>query len=631
MKAEDLTIRKIFTDTKQYQVPFYQRVYVWTRSNQWEQLWEDIQAKAEDRLESGTSHPHFLGAVVLDPQSREDMTSVESIHIIDGQQRLTTMQYVLRALFMVLLEEGLDDLSKHALPLLRNPNPETMRDPKIEVFKIWPTFLDRENFKMAMASENHGDLMQRFPDSFTKHGTIRVRSAHPASLEAIWFFADKIACWMRQDTGYDMETRAKALLTSVFDDIMIVTITLGEKDDPQIIFETLNGRGAELHATDLIRNFIFMRADRGGEDSKVLYENKWKEFESGYWTADTRRGRITKPRIEWFIHSSLQARTQKEVDLGRLYFEYRQFALGAKPPINASDQLEFLSTYAVCYKELVDGNGDSPISHFGNNIEPFEVTTVHPLALYIATSGISNEEQSSMFDLIYSYIVRRAICGLTTKNYNHVFLSLLRQLSNSEVSVKTLKVAMGSGTGDNSRMPPDDEFEKCLTDSELYPGALDTVKMRAILIQLEKQLRNDLHAEVKFFSEKELSENPDIDHIMPQEWPRYWPLRDGKDISADELSRAIEQQRVGVVLSDIESEAVERSKKIPTLGNLTLLNLSVNRGAQNKPFSEKRGRLIKNTNLRLNVELLDENEWTDEAIKTRSRTLAKIALKIWRS
>ena len=80
-------------------------------------------------------------------------------------------------------------------------------------------------------------------------------------------------------------------------DLKVVSISLEEGDDAQVIFETLNGRGAELHATDLIRNFIFMRADREDADSQSLYDTLWTPFEGTFWTETQRRGRLKKSAL----------------------------------------------------------------------------------------------------------------------------------------------------------------------------------------------------------------------------------------------------------------------------------------------------------------------------------------------
>src|SRR4051812_8056470 len=105
------------------------------------------------------------------------------------------------------------------------------------------------------------DLRQRFPASFTQTGSLRkIGVMHPPALEAILFFYDQMVDWVNDNTEGDATTRSMALASAVLTDLSIVCISLGDDDDAQVIFETLNGHGAELHATDLIRNFIFMRA-----------------------------------------------------------------------------------------------------------------------------------------------------------------------------------------------------------------------------------------------------------------------------------------------------------------------------------------------------------------------------------
>ncbi|HGT8243175.1 TPA: DUF262 domain-containing protein, partial [Escherichia coli] len=107
MKSETLTIQQIFQNQRQYRVPFYQRAYVWTQRNQWSALLEDIFEKAQSRLSGTKPTPHFLGAVVLEPQLKNSLLGVDTIHIIDGQQRLTTLQYILASIRLSLRATGL--------------------------------------------------------------------------------------------------------------------------------------------------------------------------------------------------------------------------------------------------------------------------------------------------------------------------------------------------------------------------------------------------------------------------------------------------------------------------------------------------------------------------------------------
>src|SRR4051794_8585491 len=106
MNSRTFSVQQIYQDRRQYRVPFYQRPYVWNREDQWGRLWEDVCDKAESRLAGGKAVPHFMGAVVLEPQKKPGLLGVERFHIIDGQQRLTTLQYVLTAVCHVLRDVG---------------------------------------------------------------------------------------------------------------------------------------------------------------------------------------------------------------------------------------------------------------------------------------------------------------------------------------------------------------------------------------------------------------------------------------------------------------------------------------------------------------------------------------------
>ena len=260
MKSETLTIQQIFQNQRQYRVPFYQRAYVWTQRNQWSALLEDIFEKAQSRLSGTKPTPHFLGAVVLEPQLKNSFLGVDTIHIIDGQQRLTTLQYILASIRLSLRATGLSELEGLVLTCLKNTNEATMRNKKVECFKLWPTFRDQTHFIQSLNVDNIDDLRNVFSDSFTQHGTLRKHFNHPPSLEALWFFTEAFIKWIKIENRSPQEN-AVALIEAGLTDLKLVSIFLEAEDDAQIIFETLNGRGAELHATDLIRNYIFMCAE----------------------------------------------------------------------------------------------------------------------------------------------------------------------------------------------------------------------------------------------------------------------------------------------------------------------------------------------------------------------------------
>ena len=426
--------------------------------------------------------------------------------------------------------------------------------------------------------------------------------------------------WTKKPTA----SCSKAIAEAILRDLNIVSIALGEEDDAQVIFETLNGHGAQLHATDLIRNFVFMRADREGAAASDLYDSLWSPFESAFWMEDQRRGRLKRPRLEWFVQTSLQAELGEEIDVGRLYVGYRTFAVGRQNVLTAEDQLRVLNLYSEHYRQLITGIGDSPIAQFGNRISVWDASTTHALALLIAKSNCAAEEQRSMFDDIVSYFVRRAVCGLTSKNYNKVFVQQLKQLAAGSLTVDTLRSSLGKLDGDTSRWPRDEEFRKSWLEAEIYPGRLDASQVKSILVELEEEMRSAKTEEPIVLA----IENLDIDHIMPTSWFEYWPLANGTQAKQSEAQESFQASFSDQPLPGLA--AIRRREMAKShLGNLTLLHYGINRRLQHHGFSKKRESLFANSNLQLNRELMMMPAWNEDEIDRRGRVTFEAAKQIW--
>ncbi|WP_081080990.1 DUF262 domain-containing protein [Burkholderia territorii] len=623
MDSRTFNIQQIYQDRRQYRVPFYQRPYVWNREDQWGRLWEDIRDKAEARLAGDKIVPHFMGAVVLEPQKKTGLVGVERHHIIDGQQRLTTMQYVLAALVHALREWDQPTFLPIVEGCLHNSNPETMEDREVEVFKLWPTFRDRDQYVQAMTAESLAQLRERFPSSFTQTGSLRkIGVDHPPALEAIVFFRSAMTDWAREQCEATPAEIAVALASAVLTDLSIVCISLGEEDDAQVIFETLNGHGAELHATDLIRNFIFMRAGGNADD---LYANLWCQFESPLWSEPQSRGRLNRPRLEWFVQTAVQAETGDEIDIGRLYAGYRRFVDGSADLRGAAAQLEMLNKHAEHYRALVTGTGDTPIGVFGRRIGVWDASPTHALALRVAASALSVDEQRELFECIESYLVRRAICGLTRKSYNKVFAQQLKKLQAGQLGVAAFRAALAEPSGEASRWPRDEEFRRHWLEGDVYPGRLDAAKLRAIFHRLETALRSERSEERVPLALDTL----DIDHILPQSWPSYWPLPDGTSVSSNDVHEARILQYVPDNLDERSAAILARERVVPQFGNLTLVHYGVNRSLQNHAYAQKRQALFEHSNLQLNRELMQLQHWDESAIAARGEKLFEVARVLW--
>ena len=185
---------------------------------------------------------------------------------------------------------------------------------------------------------------------------------------------------------------------------------------------------------------------------------------------------------------------------------------------------------------------------------------------------------------------------------------------------------MATATGEASRWPEDAEFRSACLTAPLYFGRIETPKIRAILTELEAFLRTTVRSEEPVLPDLG---QLDIDHIMPRSWVTHWPMADGTPVTGTETATVELLSRSGMPLNERQKQIHDRQAGIATLGNLSLLNLSVNREAQHFEFTIKRDLLIANTNLRLNIPLISLQAWDESAITLRGEQLADAALKIW--
>lgn len=245
MKADILTLQTLFQKDVRYLIPSFQRPYVWEQDEQWEPLWDDVRNTAERYLEERVADKpgsdakavektpaHFLGAVVLQ-QEPSDSNEFEKRLVIDGQQRLTTLQLLLDATQEVLEDLGLPPakrLSKFVL------NDKDLIDEDMDhIFKVWPTLTDRDAFRHAM----HNDLPS------DHYEASQIVQAHD-------FFKLQIREWLKSDST-SKEELADALAAAISRLLHLVVIDLDMRDDPHIIFETLNARGTPLLQADLVK------------------------------------------------------------------------------------------------------------------------------------------------------------------------------------------------------------------------------------------------------------------------------------------------------------------------------------------------------------------------------------------
>jgi len=336
-----------------YVVPVFQRHYVWTEEYQWKPLWEDIQNKIKERINNQKLHTHFTGSIVL---NQEIVTTnvLSTYSVIDGQQRLTTFQLFLIAFREVCRKvEDNDDLTAAINEFIFNKPSFGDTDFGDQKYKLIPTKFDIKIFKDIADLTYDQFYIKQLQPILDEHGigprTYReVAKNRNKIMGAYLYFYDELTKYI-SNKQHNLSTieLIKKIFLSIKNDFQFIEIGLSQNDDPQMIFETLNGRGASLTETDLIRNYIFMRADAKGEDLDKIYDKYWDEYdnpEATYkWHQPIHRGRYKEPRIQFFIIDYLTVKTQEEIRYDQVFYRYKSFIINNDPFESSEEELKDLS------------------------------------------------------------------------------------------------------------------------------------------------------------------------------------------------------------------------------------------------------------------------------------------------
>lgn len=630
MKLEDPKVEAVLKEARRFVVPLYQRKYQWA-DNRLIPFWEDVSAKAAEVLDGQSKFEHYMGALIVSPvESKYTFGYTPVIQVVDGQQRLTTFQIFLSALREVARSHNKDEFISYVNGYLLNTPQSNDTDP-LTRFKLTPTPSDRELIHdiIELTSEEADKKYKRlyFGSWVPKNRPERAFRAYYLFRKWIEEFAlhgpqdfeepQEDAQEPQENVGDapgsddDVGKRLEALLRALLDRLKLVVITLGESDDAQVIFETLNSKGEPLLAMDLVRNNIFHRAEKQAVSVEELYEKLWDPLDDPWWREAAPNARPVRPRIDHFLAHVLVAETGQKISVKELYAEYRDFAVPKGRPRfeRVEDELKLLEHYNPIYRTLegVEKDGSPALFWLGRKLSKWQATTAYPVALQLGKERLEEEERYQIARLIYSYIVRRAICGLTMKNMNNIFQTLAAHFISNGTSVQSLVNFFDGKTSSSTKFPTDQEFRAGILRNNSYAIA-PRPRLVDILWELEVASRTEM---------AEVATQPLglwVEHVLPQKWTEEWPFEDGSTATPDWEDPA----------------TLARYSELHTLGNLTLLTNKLNASVSNLKFTEKRDRYSKHTGLFLNKWFLDKECWTEAEIRSRGAHLADLAVTIWR-
>ncbi|WQZ52060.1 DUF262 and DUF1524 domain-containing protein [Helicobacter pylori] len=541
MEANATTLLNFIKDNQKNQlvIPIYQRVYSWEKE-QCKQLWDDIiKVGGDDKMDG-----HFIGSIlyVLDGITHSD----NALLIIDGQQRLTTITLLLTA-----LRDHWSDKHK-----------------EIENHYLINSDKDGDKKFRLILSESDKDTLLSLIDKD------RRKPSEPSLkiVENFKLFEE----WIRKNTN-KLETIFKGL-----EKLMIVEIALEKgKDDPQLIFESMNSKGIELAQTDLIRNYIVMETEV--EKQEGFYNKYWRAMEEDF--------KQNKKLFDRFVRHYLTIKTGEIPNINKVYAalkDYRQ-----KEGIGIEDLLKDLQKYCGYFCRIVfKKEADKDLNEALSFLVDLEMDVIYPLLLELYSDYIdgvlSKQDFIPIIYLTESYLCRRSVCGLGTNSLNKVFPSFTKHIQKDEY-FKSLEAHFSDLT-EKQRFPNNDEFRNLFITIDFYK-----FKKREYFFE---RLEN--------FDTKEPinTKGLTIEHIMPKTLTEW-------------------EKDLGENFQEIHD------KYLHTIGNLT--KTGYNTEYSNKSFQEKRDmeKGFKDSPLRLNQSLRNLKSFGEEEIKKRANDLADLALKIW--
>jgi hypothetical protein len=600
METRVRTPHDVFFAPLQLLVPLFQRPYVWSREGQWAPLWEDVQRQADRMVATGRpASPHFLGAVVM--QSHAGIVgSMPRWTIIDGQQRLTTLQLLLDAAHQVVQAEGAELAARRIEDLVRNP--EHFCSSPADRFKVWPTNRDRAAFNEVMEAPLPVDYRA------LTHPTSRMSAAHA-------YFTDAIAGWV---AGEDAVHRSEILAHVLLNELQMVVIQLAADEDAQEIFETLNARGTPLSAADLIKNFVFQRLGLADRDAERAYLRYWQEFETAFWEKEVSAGRVNLPRSSLFLNQWLVAQTAKEITARELFSRFKHYA-EHETDAPMAELLPRIHRTAGTYRSWTEGSERpegslTQLELFAYRAGVLESETIKPLIIWATDPNLPQlpaEQLSWMLASLESWLVRRALLRLPTKTYNRFFADLLGELAGHprQDAGKVVESALIAQDSVNTHWPGDQEVRSELATLPIY-RRLRRARLRMILEAIEDHERGFNRVGGALADARVRRNHCVIEHLMPQQWETHWP------VDADPLAPG------------------RREAAVHLLGNLTLLTGRLNGKVSNGPWLGTKGKLALLDNkdvllLNRRIRQAGQHGWDENKIRDHTQQLIKTVLTIW--
>ncbi len=571
MIAEQAKLAELLEGSKQFEVPLYQRPYSWGKPER-EQFWRDILRAGRDPKPT----MHFTGSVVYMERTGSMAGNLKRARLIDGQQRLTTLTLLMLALSERLAEvgelelplEGTTDLQRVEASDLRNDYLVNKRLSGDSRYKLLPTHADRDTLKHLLGDAPMPDRVSR---------EVQAGAA---------FFRQRLA-----EPGVDL----RVVLRGVHK-LQVVTVALEEgRDDPQLIFESLNSTGKDLTQADLIRNNVLMGL--GASEQDALSREYWVPMEALF--ADTEEGTFDR-----FMRDFLTLRTRSLPNEREVYTAFKAYRASRPSGEDVKTLVADVAHMARLYLGIIDPTRlpQEDLRLAMEDLIALRLRVISPFLLELLEDReqdrLTHEELVKALGWIESFLLRRAVVGERTSPLNRFFAGLGRDLKKEEYLRSLERALVRFQDRDQDGFPSDEVFTRALRETALY--RLNVCK--PLLVRLERSQNPK-----EKFGDAELT----IEHVMPQNDDLSDPWR--KMLGAD-------------------WQAVHK-RLVHTLGNLTLTGYNSELG--DRPFEEKKSlpqpKGYTHSRLLMNRKIAALPDWNESRITARAEELIASALELWPS
>ena len=603
-----------FPPLKQWVIPSYQRNYVWTEEGQWTPLWEDLMALTERVREADSggadAEPHFLGTVITKRiPSFKPGRVINYWWVVDGQQRLTTLQLLMAAARAAFNQHGLDKPASMLTGVLA----------EADHYAGGPG----DNYKIRHKSSktyegSDYDVFRTVVDSSLSETSSGVPRRSPLG-ECYNYFHGRADAWLRSLSEDDRSDYATAFSKAVLQKLVVADIQLSPSQNSHAIFEALNARGKPLTEWEKTKNYIlYLAVSKDDPDGDLTYGEHLERYDADpYW-----RGRIDMfllyfawlevPRARRLV-SGREPPKAERLRMNRLYREFRYVG----EHLYRDDRSEFemmlrqLRRYADVFRDVDEGceakNGgfsDDALKIMGRR-HVLNLSSLVPVLMILVDRLGRGPEFDRVLRIVDSYVMRRIALKGRYRDFDSVAFGLVQALRDAdEQEIPSVVLSRLMAIRGWNWWPRDDEVTMHFRTGDMYHG-ISSGRLQLLLGEIAEEMHGENDCDTTKFTIADAT----IEHIAPQHWEPHWAEVFNFDRSEEDASRI--------------------SGLVHRIGNLTVV--SYNSKLSNSPWSTKE-ELLKKDKLELNRRLLDDmrgDVWNEAEIDRRSMQLAGYVNRLW--